>query len=132
MAVWPFRPLRLLGYVNGPGRSGRASFELTAANEDACGGVGDSYDRERPAVDIRLGRRRRRLRRRGSSRLVVVVVVVVVVGFSRTATVARFVVVSFSYDLPGHREEGGESNAHVVGLNERLAVFGDPRSSPSS
>ena len=45
---------------------------------------------------------------------------------------ARFVVVSFSYDLPGHREEGGESNAHVVGLNERLAVFGDPRSSPSS
>ena len=51
MAVWPFQPLRLLGYVNGPGRSGRASFELTAANEDACGGVGDSYDRERPVVE---------------------------------------------------------------------------------
>ena len=34
-----------------------------------------------------------------------------------------FAVVSFSYDLPGHREEGGESNAHVVVLYERLAVF---------
>ena len=132
MAVWPFWPLRILGYENGRGRSGWASFERTTANENAYGGVGDSYDRERHAVDLRLSSLASFAF--PSSRLVVAVVVVVAVvdGFPRTATVACFVVVSFSYDLPGHREESSESNAQVVGLNERLAVLDDPRKSPSS